>query len=148
MSETTFKSAFRKSRDGSKSLCEHLNLNDLLCECDSQSIEREKLKGNGNGEVHLQGVIICCCAEGIVNGKRVAVHRLEDCLYCASRSALVETAAQRADKAEAKGKNWMRVFVREMDQLAKPLLNGAIKHHVDTIGTATPTEATRSWWPC
>jgi hypothetical protein len=35
---------------------------------------------------------------------------------------------QHADKAATNGKNWMRVFVAEMEKLSAPLLNGVTDH--------------------
>jgi hypothetical protein len=156
---TTFKSAFRKDFN-SPEREHHLNIHDYLADCELAAIERGKIEASGNG--HQSQRVICWCAEGIINGKRVAVHRPEDCEYVAARSALVETAWQLALKKAGKategdirsGHRLNAEFVRQMSRLAAPLLNGgsngngATKPHgeAQSIGTATPTEAAWNWW--
>jgi len=61
------------------------NVDDLLAYIELEQIAKERHSNNGNGSEPE----ICWCAEGIVNGRRVPVHRSSDCEYTARRSALV-----------------------------------------------------------
>jgi hypothetical protein len=103
---------------------EEMSLDDWWFESEVESIkrEREKLERNGNG-VELQRVI-CFCAEGVVNGKRVAVHRPSDCIYTAARSALIFQAAEIATQKigdpvgdSLHGCRWTAAFVSAMNRL-------------------------------
>ena len=122
----------------------HLSLDDWWFASETEQIkrEREKLESNGN-DVQLQRVI-CGCAESLVNGKRVPVHRAEDCVYAAARSALIFQAAEIATRKigdpvgdKLLGHRWTACFVKIMDRLAAPLLNGASSHADGQAATAT-----------
>jgi hypothetical protein len=101
-----------------------VSLDDFLCDKELELIRRERDKLNGNGSQPQR--VICWCAEGIISGKRVPVHRPEDCRYTAARSALIPEAVARADAVfrnnPASGQSWTRRFVQELDRLAAPLL--------------------------
>ena len=57
------------------------NYTDLLAEVELQQIAEAKHTGNGNGNGNEPPKVKCWCDEGIVNGKRVAIHRPADCAY-------------------------------------------------------------------
>ena len=79
------------------------------------------MEPSSNGD----GRVVCWCDEGIVNGKRVAVHRSCDCDYVAARSALVPEAARLATEKIGNpigcaqlGYAWTAELVRVMNRLA------------------------------
>ena len=103
------------------------NVDDLLADIELEQIAEERHARNGNGSEPER--VICWCAEGIINGRRVAVHRPSDCEYVARRSALVFEAEKIATAKVGDptgnlrlGYNWTRVFNSEMNRLAAPLL--------------------------
>jgi hypothetical protein len=111
----------------------HLSIDEELCSAELAAIERGKVEANGNGSQSQR--VVCWCAEGLINGKRLPIHRPEDCEYVAARSALVPDAVRRAndivgERAGRWGKcgRWNTVFVSAMNELAAPLLNGATDH--------------------
>lgn len=105
-----------------------VNLNDALSDAELSAIALAKLRSNGNGS-HPERVL-CDCPESLINGRRVAVHRVTDCLYCRERSKLVESAATaatiRVGDPELGGKElgykWTRVFTEVMQEFSEPLL--------------------------
>lgn len=107
-----------------------ISLDDWLYEGEVDRIarehERENLKLGNNGQHRY-----CYCRELIVNGTRVPCPPFHSCEYVAARSALVEKASRIATKQVGDpmfdveiGNQWTKAFNREMDRLAKPLLNG------------------------
>ena len=98
------------------------NCNDLLADIELQQISESKHKANGNGS---EPRVICWCAEGMVGGRRVAVHRPADCEYTARRTALVYEASRITTErvGDPTGRNalgyaWTNEFNRVMDRLA------------------------------
>jgi hypothetical protein len=99
-----------------------MNISDELCNGEMAAIERGKIEANGNGSQSQR--VVCHCAEGIINGKRFAMHRPEDCTYTAARSALIFQAAEIATKKigdpvgdSLHGHRWTAAFVSAMNQL-------------------------------
>jgi hypothetical protein len=86
-----------------------------------------ELCSNGNGE--------CECDELVIRGKRVPSPHGHCCEYVRARSALVAQAVKIADArvvtrapSEDDGVSsaaWTKVFAKAVDDLSKPLLNGA-----------------------
>jgi hypothetical protein len=58
------------------------------------------------------------CAESIVNGRRVPVHRPEDCIYTRKRSALVEQAPLLATMRGNGNGDWARCFSEAVSALS------------------------------
>jgi len=111
-----------KTYAGRRKLC----YDELVFEQEIEQCKQERAKKNGNGEPER---VICWCDEGVINGKRVPVHRPEDCAYVARRSALVPEAARIATAkigdpkgATKLGYAWTRQFDAEITRLAAPLL--------------------------
>jgi hypothetical protein len=99
---------------------------DLVFEREIEQCRQERAKKNGNGQDALR---LCWCDEGVIHGKRMAVHRPADCEYVARRSALVPEASKIATErmgdpkgVSALGYAWTKEFNREMDRLSAPLL--------------------------
>jgi hypothetical protein len=67
------------------------NIHDVLADIELAEIAAAKHNGNGDGGEPER--VICWCAQGIVNGRRVPVHRPADSEYVAARSALVFEAS-------------------------------------------------------
>ncbi len=106
---------------------EHCNTDDELANIEIERCRYERAMRNGNGS-HDQRVI-CDCAEGIINGRRVAVHRPCDCAYVRERTKLckgVEMAVtiRLGDPAgdKERGYEWTKAFVALMEEFAEPLL--------------------------
>jgi hypothetical protein len=113
------------------------NVDDWLCNGEIERCAEERwrasLRNSINGD--LPGRVVCDCAEGTVNGKRVAVHRPEDCRYTEARSALVDDAARITTEKigdplhdSELGRRWTAEFVKILNKMAEPLLrqsNGA-----------------------
>ena len=102
------------------------NLDDALYEAELAEIAKEKHARNGsNGSNGSEPERVkCWCAEGIVNGKRVVVHRPADCEYTARRSALVFEAVRIANQrvgdpmgCPAAGYGWTKEFNKIMHRL-------------------------------
>ena len=98
------------------------NYNDLLAEIELQQIAEERHAHNGNGSKPRK--VKCWCDEGIINGKRMAIHHPADCEYTARRSALVYEATRITTErvGDATGRNslgyaWTNEFNRVMDRL-------------------------------
>jgi hypothetical protein len=98
------------------------NVNDVLADLELEAIRAAKSKDGNRSEPER---VVCWCAEGIVNGRRVAVHRSSDCEYVAARSALVPEASRLATERigepignAATGYRWTAEFVRILDRLA------------------------------
>lgn len=70
------------------------NVNDLLADIELEQITKERHANNGNGSERE----ICWWAEGIVNGRRVRVHRPSAGEYTARQSALVFEAERIANQ--------------------------------------------------
>jgi hypothetical protein len=111
-----FNATIRAWQSGKK-----ININDVLCDAELAELARERLARNGNGEPER---VICQCAEGIINGQRMPVHRPADCKYAEARSALIFEASQIATErigdpinSAAVGYKWTAEFVRQMDRL-------------------------------
>jgi hypothetical protein len=105
------------------------NIDDVLADLELAEIVEARRKSNASNRGSEPERVTCWCAEGIVNGRRIAVHRPADCEYVTSRSALVFEAARIAmarvgdSNGDASlGRTWTRVFNFEMDRLAAPLL--------------------------
>lgn len=105
------------------------SLDDWWYEAEMRAVQRERGKLNGNGSQFQR--VMCRCPEGWINGKRVAVHRPEDCAYSIARSALVPAADLIAisivgdSRGIESGYEYTRHFVKEMERLSRPLLNGS-----------------------
>ena len=113
---------------------EKVNIDDIWCDAELAQCKAERENQNGsNGD--QPGRVTCQCVESIINGRRIPVHRPEDCQYSEARSALVPIAEQIATESVGNkrgivnGYRWTRRFVAEMEKLAAPLLkqsgNGA-----------------------
>jgi hypothetical protein len=116
---------------------------DLVFETEREQCRQELAKKNGNGAEPERK--ICWCAEGIINGKRIAVHRPSDCEYVAQRSALVFAAARIATVrvgdpkgVSAVGYAWTKEFIRAMDRLSAPLLRSHASQSGNGAGEQKP----------
>ena len=106
-----------------------VNIDDELYEREISQSRFERAMANGSAKKEPERVL-CDCLEGIVNGRRVAVHRPVDCEYVRERSKLVEAAATVAtvrvgDPAvggKDRGYEWTRCFAAVVEEFAAPLL--------------------------
>jgi hypothetical protein len=105
---------------------QYKSIDDWLLDGELDRIAREKLKLNGN---HLKPP--CDCAECVIHGERVQMPEQHNCEYVRERSKLVGIAAAIATEKIGRpcggevGARWTAEFVRQMDRLSAPLLNGS-----------------------
>jgi hypothetical protein len=107
---------------------EKLSYDDAVYELEREQCRRELARKSGQKD-HEPKRVICWCDEGVINGRRVVVHRACDCEYVAARSALVPEAARIATQRVGdpigdaeRGYAWTKIFNIEMDRLAAPIL--------------------------
>jgi hypothetical protein len=101
---------------------------DAVFEIEYEQCRRELAKKSGSAD-HKPKRVKCRCAESIVNGRRIPVHRQSDCEYVARRSALVPEASRLATEKVGDplgdadcGYRWSAEVVRVMNRLSGPLL--------------------------
>ena len=123
MTQTEYKAAFNNTIRSYRLAGKKYNVDDVMADLELEAISKERHAKNGNGRGEPR--VMCWCSEGIVNGRRVAVHRPADCAYVAARSALVYKAARITTErvGDATGRNslgyaWTNEFNRVMDRLA------------------------------
>lgn len=130
MDKAQYKALFNETIKTWRMEGKRFNLDDALYEAELAEIAKERHARNGNGSNgSAPERVRCWCDESKINGRRVAVHRPEDCAYVAARSALVYEAAKIATQrigdptdSAAKGRAWSCAFSLEMNRLAAPLL--------------------------
>jgi len=112
----------------------YASVDDWLLDGERDRIERAKLNLENNEPERY-----CWCDELMIHGERVRCPPYHDCDYVRKRSALVERACELTSEklgyrasGVVFGMRWNAEFVRQMDQLSKPLLNGKNGQHNDT----------------
>jgi len=103
---------------------EKLSYDDAVYEVEREQCRRELARKSGQKD-HEPKRVICWCDEGVINGRRVVVHRPCDCQYTERRSALVPEAARITTEKigepigdAATGYRWTAEFVRQMNRLS------------------------------
>jgi hypothetical protein len=131
---TTWEKAFRgMSTRG-------VDLDSVLCDAELASIQAAKL-ADAKKVVADWRRTPCNCPECRIKGKYLALHRPQDCVYRQARAALVPEAERRTleivgpvpvdedrKDRDSHGYRFTAAFAREMDRLARPLLNGVFSN--------------------
>jgi hypothetical protein len=108
---------------------EHINIDEVWADAELAAIKAQREKLNGSHEPPR----FCECPETLVNGRRVSIAThpggAHDCRYSQARSALTSEAARIATEKigdltddSQHGYDWVRIFAKEMERLAAPLL--------------------------
>jgi hypothetical protein len=104
-----------------------ISIDDWLVSCEMAAIEREKLTGNNGSDATRY----CDCAETLSpDGHRWPCQPGHSCAYVKARNELIGEASRIAtenvggNRGIVNGYRWTREFVRQMERLAAPLLNG------------------------
>jgi len=108
------------------------SIDQWLLDGELDRIESARIKKNGAG-IRLKPA--CDCAECLIHGERVRMPEQHNCEYVRERSKLVGMAlviaTQKIGDLEGNTKlsvKWTAEFVRQMDRLSAPLLNGSGSH--------------------
>ena len=124
MDQAQYKALFNETIRAYRLAGKKFNVHDLLADIELGQLAKERHANNGNGAREPERVM-CWCAEGIINGQRIPVHKPTDCEYVAARSALVYEASRIATGqvgdpvgSAAVGRKWTAEFNRAMDRLA------------------------------